>query len=343
MAGINEVVGDGTKNPAVSGLLSAGLNLLSKNQEIAFTLYKKVILPVDGYVFYVKQASSVVKVSGALHYTTEMQQNVDETFGLNNVIFSAEEEIQEFNELDPTCIYIGAFKDIKFAFNSRRSYFQQAGFHHYVGKAVYPVMQTQLLDYAKDLPTDQILSNSIPIWMSIASVNVPSNLAPTTYQVYPEYLVTENLVPPYVVAHVVKTESLQLIPHVYNWIINDVVTTQIEQLVKDEVRLILYGFSNTQAMLYMNYIINYMTVNPNIMGLMGMPVLVDVPRIQSELRIRAQKKEIRFEVSYNQTTSLSSALRLITEAIPNFVVQELNGTAIDFTGYEVPPDPFNIG
>ena len=331
------IANEGQATPLASAL-AEGTRELSNDQVISFTLYKKVILPVDGYVFWVRQPDTQLNVHGSLHYITEEHQRVDEMIAINNMIFTALQQVQEFNLINPDTMYIGEFDGIQFAFNQRSSYYEQSGLHHYMGNAVYPALSTQLLNSAADLPTSQILSNSIPIWLSLTGSNdqyqAPTYLPEATYSVYPEFLVPDNIVPPYIAVQIERTEVLQAVPYIYNAVVNGTEVANHSQLVKDTVRLHLYGFKHQDAMIYLDYILNFIGVyGDQYLGLMNCPTVVDSPRIQTELSIRAQKKEILFEVSYYQSATFQSALQLIQHTIPYFDVQYV----FSGPGWRVPP------
>src|SRR5580693_6517169 len=74
------------KTPLASSL-AAGVNNISYNQTITFTLYQKKILPADGFVFWINGNlitptpidSATVNIQGSLHYSTEVGQHEDAT------------------------------------------------------------------------------------------------------------------------------------------------------------------------------------------------------------------------------------------------------------------------
>jgi hypothetical protein len=322
----------------IAAALAEGVKTISEDQVITFTLYTRYVLPVDGYVFWIRQCDTQLQVEGSLHYITEQHQRVDETIAINSMIFTALEQVQEFNAISPGTMYIGEFEGIQFAFNQRSSYYEQSGLHHYMGNAVYPALSTQLLASTADIPTSMILSNSIPIWMSLTGdggmYEVPTQFPQATYAVYPEYLVPDNIAPQYVAVEVEYTEALQAVPWLYNVTVGSTTTAFHNQLMKDKVKLYLYGFNHQQAMFYFDYVLNFIQIyGGKIMGLMNCPAVTDVPRIQSELGIRAQKKVIEFEVSYYQSATLETALQLILHTIPNFDVQY----TFSGPGWKVPP------
>ena len=153
--------------------LKTGVDAISLNQEITFTRYVRLVLPLDGYVFWVKSdllsagalynaarfnaaafnaapkvitAAPTLVAQGSLHYATETRQEESETFGMNRVVFTSEDEVQDLNQVAPNVLYVGVFEGVRFAFSSRSSFYRQADLFHYVGTTVYPDMATQLVD-----------------------------------------------------------------------------------------------------------------------------------------------------------------------------------------------------
>ncbi|MET3232284.1 UNVERIFIED_ORG: hypothetical protein ABIC54_004489 [Burkholderia sp. 1263] len=293
----------------LASTLAAGVNTLSLNQTVEFTQYSQIVLPADGYVFWVN-TGVVTSVQGSLHYSTDQQQNEDETLNVNRVIFTALSQIDSFNEAAPTDLFIGTFEGIRFAFNARGSFYEQANLFHYLGNAVYPALSSQLIDSAADLPTEPIVSNSLPIWLG------QNSFAP----VYPSFLVPANVVPPYITAHI--EPDMTEVPSFpeYGWPgtteagspapLHDLPSTQ---LAKDHVRLTLYGFNNQKAIQYLVSLIEY-SMDGNEFGFGNSPAIKDQKRTQSEMNVIAMKKTIDIDAWYFQSTADAIARRLILSA-----------------------------
>ncbi|WP_343743371.1 hypothetical protein [Herbaspirillum huttiense] len=328
-----------TETSAAKSQLAAGLaegvNTLSQDQKILFTKYVRLVLPLDGYVFWVKadllsdssqlggaaigkvqfgaprevlEAAKTVEVQGSLHYDSYTDQREDETLGVNRVIFTALSEIQEFNIIGPTVMYIGEFQGIRFSFNRRQEFYQQADLYHYVGDAIYPAMESQIIDSMNGFDSKNVIvSDSLPIWLSL------NQICP----VYPSFLIPDNLRPPYAAIHIFpdQTRAIQSVP-MYDR------DGSHYQLVADRVRVTLYGMRNFNALDYQDYILDYMSNDENALGLMNMPVMRDEKRTQSELTVIAMKKTIEFEVSYYQSRVRDVARQFILSAIPNFYFQD---------------------
>jgi hypothetical protein len=330
MVGINEAAGAKGEFAADAAL---GVETLSERQRVCFTLYRQVVLPLDGFVFWVRASllgpsatigsmgfnaaplntgprvvtpAPTLSVLGSLHYSSDNYQLEDESFALNRVVFTAEEAVQDLNAMDETELYIGEFQGVRFAFSQRSSFYRQADLYHYRGDAVYPAMATQIIDTPQDVDTARlVVSNSLPIWLQLNA------FAP----VYPAFLVPGNLVPPYIAANVVddSTRAWGMIPQTRP----GGTTTQ---LVSERVRLTTYGLRNDQVMDFHAYVLRYITENDNVMGLMNLPVVKDAKRQQNELGVLAIKKTIEYEVSYYQARVRDEALQLITRVVPSINV-----------------------
>jgi hypothetical protein len=286
--------------------LQAGVDTLSQNQEITFVRYKKMILPADGFVFWVNAAlidptnPLTTTVKGSLHFATDQAQREDETFGVNHVIFTASRQIDEFNEVSPDTMYLGEFSGLRFSFASRGSYYRQADQHHYRGDAVYPAFASQIIDDVNGfLNRDLVVSNSLPIWLGL-NERMP---------VYPSFLVSDNITPPFASIHIPPEATTALASGAT---LGNTLTRA--QLCSDRVRVTIYGLRNSQALDYLDYVIASMS-NSDAMGLQNIPVVRDEKRTQNELTVLAMKKTIEFQVSYLQNTARTVARQLITSAL----------------------------
>ncbi|HGL4258439.1 TPA: hypothetical protein ACKE3D_002119 [Burkholderia dolosa] len=291
--------------------LAAGLNTLSLNQTVEFTQYVRQVISEDGTAFYVNTGMTVT-VQGSLHYAIDRQQNEDETIDVNRVIFTALSQIDIFDQAAPTDLFIGTFNGERFAWRARHSFYQQANLYHYEGNAVYPALSSQIIDSAADLPIGPIVTNSLPIWLTLTAVGTQP------IPVYPSYLVPANIVPPYIVAHV--EPDMTEVPSfpIYEWPGTPTPPAALQpmastQLAKDRVRLTLYGFNNQQAIQYLVSLIEYSLETENF-GFGNSPAIKDAKRTQSELSVIAMKKTIDIDAWYLQGTSDAIARRLILSA-----------------------------
>lgn len=313
-----------------------GIEALSAQEVVTFTQYNRLVLPLDGFVFWV--AAGTVSAKGSLHYATTRHQNEDETIAINRVIFSAEAEVTEFNQISSDTIFVGAFPTpdyltdesgniitneagsssfttedtalIQFSFSRRGRWYQQAQVYHYDGDAVYPALASQLITDPSQLDQSQaIVSDSLPVWLALKTYN-PIWLAPTNPAItlYPSYLVPDNIAPPYGVVHHYP-DGIRALQGMPSWDAN----ASHYQLTAERVAVTLYGCNNQVALDFMDLVLQYSRDTSNI-GIMAPPVVRDEKRVQTELMTIAQKKRLEFEVSYNQTRMNTIARQLIDQA-----------------------------
>jgi hypothetical protein len=305
--------------------LAQGVNTLSLNQTVTFTLYVKLVLPLDGYVFWVNASlltdsalynasqynrllynnypegipARQVVAQGSFHVSQEVHQLAERTTVYNHVMFTSLQPIQDFNLVNPQFLYIANYDGYKYAFSRRDSFYKQADLYHYRGDTVYSIMSNQIIDTMTGFDANSVIvSNSLPIWLGLNQF----------FPMYPSYLVDQNLPPVYAAVDIdpAKTTALQDFP------LLDPESNPF-QLVKDTVKIDIFGIRNHDALNFVNYVLDYSRNTGNI-GLMNMPVIQDEKVTQPELEIIAQKKTITFEVSYYQTTVNNVARQLIEHA-----------------------------
>lgn len=310
------------------GQLAAGLALgvetLSENQTVTFTQYRRLVLPLDGFVFWVKAdqlslsalyntaplntvpmnevqaieadaATWVVK--GSLHYASDNKQDETEGFAVNRVIFTSLSEVEQIQAPNPGVLYIGEFDGMKFSFSRRMPLYRQAGLFHYQGDAVYPTMMTQLVDDPRTLDVSNVVvSNSLPIWLAL------NRFAP----MFPSFLINDGQEPPYIAVHIdeMGTAGLQAAPLI------DPNNGSHYQLARDRVRLTSYGLRNHVALGFQDYMLDY-SANDGAIGIMNIPIWRDAKRTQTELNTIAMKKTMDVEVNYYQTDVRSLAIQYI--------------------------------
>lgn len=300
-----------TLNPA----LTDALQVLTNAAVIPFTQYVRRVLPLDGYVFWLR--TETVTFSGSLHVSIEENQAEDESISINQVVFSTKEEIQRFNQVNPDVLWVGEWDGIKFAFSRRGAFFDNAGLFHYMGNAVYPAMESQLVEVGSEFPDDTlIVSNSLPAWLTLKTYSPAWLVAPNPgVTLYPSFAVPDNIVPPYGAVHIAPatTNPIGAFPVIGP-------RGQHTQLTTDHVRVTLYGLTNARALAFQD-LVNQYSLDTDAFGMMGMPIVRDEKRTQTELGILAMKKTIEFDVSYYQSAMPDVARQLIREAIPAFLPQ----------------------
>lgn len=336
MSGIAEAVG--APGPLGSNL-QAGVDAISSNQTITFTKYIRVVLPLDGFVFWVKadlvSPGSIYNAAmfnaaiynsspeitdaptcvakGSLHYATDTRQDEANTIAVNRVVFTSEQEINDLNQAGANVLFIGVIDGLKFAFSTRGSFYRQSSLWHYVGAAVYPDMASQVVDNVELLNTRSlIVSNSLPLWLAFNGYKPFYGFGNQNLPLYPSFLVPQNIVPPYAAVHIVpeSTRALATAPRIG-------ARTLHSQLCADVVRITMFGTNNDAALAFLDCVLQR-SLDYGELGIMNVPVVRDEKRTQSELNAIAQKKSLTFEVSYYQERVADVARKLISSAVPSF-------------------------
>jgi len=329
------------KTPMASDL-AEGLKTLALNQKIKFRLYARVVLPIDGYVFWVRadllarqsfQTSGLVtarqlskdemkplaiEATGSLHYTADTRQEEAETYAANRVVFTSLKEVQDLNAVAPGLMWIGEFDGLRFGFSSLSSRYRQAGLWHYTGFAIYPDMATQIIDDANLFSSSQVVSNSLPAWLAMANYAPIYAFWGTLPPLFPSFLVPDNEPPPYAAVHIVpeSTHGLASAPTI------DPSTQTHTQLCAESVRITLWGTRNTNALDFIDAMYQYSS-DTSAFGIMNIPVVRDDKRTQSELGIIAMKKIIDVEISYLQQRMRTIGKQVIKRAMANLYVNQV--------------------
>jgi hypothetical protein len=330
-------------SPLAAGLRQ-GVDAIDQNQTITFQLYARLVLPIDGFVYWVaapmvtqgalaKAAmfnssafntapfnesgalgieDNTLVARGSLHYATDMQQTEEANYAINRVVFTSEQPIQALNRVGPNTIFIATIDNIRFAFSSRASFYRQAGLWHYVGNAIYSTMESQIIDDPSDFNGKQVVvSNSLPAWLAINSYApiYPVLLPFPAVPLYPSFAVPQNLPPPYGSVHIGEedTDVVQAAPYLNR-------TASHYQLASDRVQVTLFGMNNDAALTFQDAVLQYGT-DTELFGIQNMPTIRDVKATQNELLTLAMKKRIRFEVSYNQQSIRNIARQMITSCL----------------------------
>ena len=251
-----------------------------------------------------------VDVQGSLHYASVSQQREDATVDANDVVFTALSEIQPFNVIGPNTIYIGSWDNIRFAFAQRARLYEQADLYHYQGTALKTTKLTQIIDDPSKFNPEVIVSNSLPIWLSLSSYVPPYPTFNCPFPLYPSYLVDDNLPPPFGAVHIEETKTLAMTPYMGP-------KSETGYLCRDKVKIHLYGLAADDVSDFLlcveNYSRDWMTI-----GMANSPAIYDEKTTYTEMKVIAQHKTIVFEVNYLQTVARDIARQFILHAKVQF-------------------------
>lgn len=321
----------------LAATLQTGMRVLDEKQTIVFTKYVRLVLPIDGSVFWVRadhvtssalynaaaynaafynepprQMSNAptVVANGSLHYVTAANQQEADSATLNRIVFTSEIEIEDFNDIGPDVMFLGEWQGVRFSFARRDSFYEQAKLWHYVGDAVFSTMETQIIDDIVQFDGRQVVSNSLPLWLDLRSPWLPIlGLRGIPYPILPSYLITQNLRPPFVAVHIFpeSTQAISGAPILGR-------TLSHSQLVQEKVRVTTYGLGNAAVLDFCDYVQWNFRCSER-MGIMNSPVPRDEKQGQVELGVLAQKKTIEYEVNYIQSTARDIARKLIQSVL----------------------------
>jgi hypothetical protein len=323
-----------TSLPPIGALLSDGIDQFLY-QEVTFTKYVRVILPLDGFVFWVKagllsdssligsgatNTASTITAKGAIHSMSSQGQDEDATYATNDMVFTTVSEIYDFNLVSNNELYIGSHDGLRFAFNTRGMYSPNAKLYHYTGIAVLPIMESQIIDDVTGFDTSSlVVSNSLPLWLAMNGYEKKNyETLDNKITLYPSFLVPTNVTPPYGVVHnlqetVVGVSAISVFDK----------NGSSSQLVMEHVRITLYGVRNNGAVDFLNFVRQY-SLNTDDFGISNIPIIRDDKRIQSELSLIAQRKIIEFDINYYQSRVMDVSRQLIKSAVPTYSIQSLS-------------------
>jgi hypothetical protein len=326
---VDEAVANPAAGTMLAADLAAGIANISYSATVTFTLYNRVVLPADGFVFWLRAdawnpgsafnafayntaaynnppivgtPAQTMDVPGSLHHTTLNNQDEAESFSLQRFVFTTTQPVDVLNAIAPDQLWIAdAGPGLRLAFSSRTGFYKQANVYHYHGDALYPALATQVIDDPSQLfSTLPILSNSLPIWLAIGA----------PFPLFPSYLVPDNQPPPYGAVHIGDEDTTPLQSAAWH----DATGSRWQQA-KDRVRVTTYGVRNDAIMDWLDQINLYTLRNPSVIGVMNSPIPRDAKRGQTEFSVLAQKKVIDFEVDYWQRRSRDQARQLIRQAL----------------------------
>lgn len=317
----------------LANALAAGLTDISYSATVSFSAYVRTVLPLDGYIFWVRSdlvtdaaktglsadtynGPATIEIPGSLHISTETFQKEDQNLDLSTIIFTTNRAVRPFHDVGQNMVWIGNFQGIRFGINTRNNYYRQAELHHYVGSTIVPTTETQIIDDISQLEEQElIVSNSLPFFLALDSqVGLYDWLNPPTISFHPSFLSPDNMIPPYATVEIIpgSVQALQAGAAFDNdgtrW-----------QLTKERVRLTFFGLRNQQIMDVLDYITRWSLIFDK-MGIMNMPIVEDEKQIQPEIGAIAMKKTITLEVNYYQKSARDISRQLIKHCLVGVVV-----------------------
>lgn len=325
MPTLDEVMGAKTSFAADA---ATGVQVLSEMGTKVFDLYTRVVLPLDGYVFWVKSAdpATSITVQGSFHYDTEFRQDETNNYAASRCVFTALSEVNDLRDIAPGTAYICTEGNMKFAFSSRGYFYKTADLYHYRGYATYNDVLNQVVENGTDLlAADVIVSNSLPIWLAFNTYTAAYRFTTAGVTLFPSFLVPDNEPPPFASVNVIpeSTQAIGGAPRLLSAPVTVPPSPGLyhSQLVQERVKVTFYGLRNQAVLQFIDFVNQYTEDTRGVLGIMNQPTVRDEHRTQSELRVLGQKKSIEFQVNYYQSTAFDIAQQLINEAAVTYTPQ----------------------
>jgi hypothetical protein len=341
MATLTESTQQAGANDKAAGLIAA-IGLLSGEQNYTFELYQRLVLPIDGFVFWVK-ASAVnpaylnqqysalystpplnaagydanepvsnltpaqettfsFQTVGSLHTSQAISEEESTTYTSQRILFTTKTQVDFFAAIAPDQLYITTIPN-----GSRVAFGSQANHYHLAGLWHYTGKAVYSTLFSQIIDDPRTLAVNTPI----VSNSLPFWLAMSTpsVPVYPSYLSPLNQIPPYVTADIKSTTAMGQSP-LYTQ------ASAQSQLVTDVIRFTSYGLNNDAILDFQRMILQNSLLSEDY-GIMNMPVPVDGKLPQVEFQVIAQMKTMQLQVNYYQNRARNLARQLIDSALIN--------------------------
>jgi hypothetical protein len=356
MPTVGESAGAGTPQNNMASSLHAGLDVISLDQEITFQAYVRVVLPLDGYVFWVRmggaaatpsalynvpqynavmynqiggseEAAGVFIAEGSLHYSTQAFQAEDHSSSTDRVVFTSKVPVQNLNAPGPEILYIATFDgpdgDTDPApadTTAIRFAFSSRASHYQQAGLWHYIGQSVNPTMESQIVEDP---NDLDTSILIVSNSLPAWLGYNVYNpVWPVPIPRPDIVfyPSFAVPEnlVAPYGVIHIVPaETEVWQTMPRLGVRSEQLSLAKDQVQITLYGcNNRVASDLLYSILQYSFDTEIFGILNIPAIRDEKEAQVELHTLAQKKRIIFEVSYGHGTMRDIARQLITSCIP---------------------------
>lgn len=292
--------------------LGHGLHNIDYNGTISFTKYRRVVMPADGFVFWVATYETQ-EVAGTLHVATDSDMIEDQSYDKSTLQFTTQDEVHSFHDIAADTVWVGHVNNSKFAINSVMGQYDQAGLFHYHGSTILPAFASQFIDSPAQLETlGPVTSSSLALFMAmptLGSVALDWCPWPENVPVFPSFAVPDNQPPPYIAVHNDPASSTS-----ENMGTLDPDTGSTSRLVREKVRLRLYGLPHQQADTILTYILRWSLLNTDKIGITNSPTIRDEKQPMADINALAMCKTIDLDVMYTQAAVRTTGLSFIRHA-----------------------------
>lgn len=296
-------------------VIETGWATLAQAREFDLVKYNAFRNPADGYLYWLK-TDEVQKITGSLHNRAIQENTQDHTNNRNTIILTTSDQIKGFDVADPTtALFISIQIDdpsivdggpMIIGFNSSDAFYEQAGTYHYMGEAVFPNFRQFIVDDPVDWAANIVPANSLPIMIDqLGDYGVP---------VYAAWAVPANIQGAYISVNIDNSRTMHMMP-LYD---SAQGVNYANQFKADDIELVAYNMRAANIQGLVTHIFDS-SMRPAKFGLMSIPQVNDIPAVQSEYGIRADKKSVKMSINYWLSTSTELVRKTITQA--NFTME----------------------
>lgn len=277
-----------------AGALQDGLDTVRQGQTISFITYERVILPYDGFVYWVKTGNEQTLVASMVHDENELHHEDQNFRNDSGLIITTTEPLLDFSQDGLDTMSVFEYNNNLYVLRKTGYNSEQSGLFHNIARVIEPALRSILLDSKDDfLKKKAQFTNSIGLFVLLSCGYF--EFVSIDYPIYPEWLVPLNKKPPYITVGVTETEALN---NGFNTVNVDNSLFLVKPA-KDYVDINLYGLDNNEALNFLVKLERWSLFYKKI-GFLNMPRIKDEQLAQNEIGSLAQKKIIELEIFYYQ-------------------------------------------
>ncbi|GBQ08825.1 hypothetical protein [Saccharibacter floricola] len=292
--------------------LGRAISNISYGGEIYFQEYRKITLPLDGFLFWIKTENKF-SIPGSLHISTRNTKNEYQNYDLSQIVLSTSEKINKFHQKDSNYILVGIIDGLEFLIGAQKESYQPSALFHYSAESIPPSFRSQFIHTEAELDDyHPVISSSLPIFLALPHIGSPA-LGwcpwPKDVPIFPSFSSPDNQEPPYIIIH---NDPHSAQPVGLGTV--DPTTGASTQMMTEKVKLTLIGLPHQKASNIRDYIRHWALLHPDTLGITNIPVIVDEKSTLDEISALSMMKHLEFDVMYIQNTARDCAFKLIEHA-----------------------------
>ncbi|QDH14152.1 hypothetical protein E3E12_08070 [Formicincola oecophyllae] len=284
-------------------------------QNITFRQYRRMVLPLDGHVFWVATGTTQT-LAATLNAATSAVQTAQETASPTalTLTINASDDLKPFTARAQGLLWVGTWQGQDFAISNASTSDLNAGSVLYSGQTITAPFAAQFVDDASQLDNKALLTSScLPAFLAMPSQPTPLTKScpwPEGVPVFPSFAVPDDQPTPYI-AVCCRPKTLAPVSMAPS---HDAASKTSSQIVREGVRLTLMGLDNQQACQVRDYVRQWALGHDSVLGVVNSPVIRDRPQKNPATATQAVRKTIDFTVMYPQRAMADIAMGLIKAA-----------------------------